>query len=137
MICSSTSPALSLERWPCRLRMRCFKLQGRRGFSCNIFTSWLVSSSRTLAGADALDDQFGGVAEVGEKADVARAGAQEKTDRVAGVVRNGKVSTVTSPTSKESPVTKMRASIRICNWPRWLPGQAIAINGQMQVRRPG
>src|ERR1019366_490174 len=39
MICSAVSAAASFERWPCRPRIRCLRLQGRRGQSCSIFTS--------------------------------------------------------------------------------------------------
>ena len=38
-ICSATSAAASFERCPCRLKMRCLRLHGRRGSSCNILTS--------------------------------------------------------------------------------------------------
>ena len=40
--------------------------------------------------ADALDDEFRHVAEVGDDANVARDGAKKKSDRVLRVVRNGK-----------------------------------------------
>src|ERR1039458_6976921 len=39
--------------------------------------------------ADALDDQFCHVTEVGDKTDVAGGGAQQKTDGVLGIVRDG------------------------------------------------
>lgn len=39
-----------------------------------------------VGGADPLNDQFGGVAEVGEKTDVSPARAQEETDRVVGIM---------------------------------------------------
>lgn len=43
-----------------------------------------------VRGADAFDDEFGHVAEVGDETDVCRLCAQEKSDRVLRVVRNGK-----------------------------------------------
>jgi len=42
-----------------------------------------------VRGAHAFDDEFGRVAEVGQEADVAVAGAEQKPDRVAGIVRDG------------------------------------------------
>lgn len=42
-----------------------------------------------VGGADALDDEFSGVAEVGEEADVAGGGAEEEADGVLGVVGDG------------------------------------------------
>ena len=42
-----------------------------------------------IGGADAFDDQFGRVAEVGEETNVARRGAQQESDGIGGVVRHG------------------------------------------------
>lgn len=39
-----------------------------------------------VGGANAFEDEFGGVAEIGGEADVAGRGAQEKADRVLGIV---------------------------------------------------
>ena len=43
-----------------------------------------------VRGADAVEHEPGGVAEVGGEADVAARGAQQKSDRILGVVRDGK-----------------------------------------------
>src|SRR5438132_3254131 len=43
-----------------------------------------------VRGTDRLDNQFRRMAQVGQKTEVARAGPQEKTDRIARVVWNGK-----------------------------------------------
>ena len=43
-----------------------------------------------VRGADAVKHEPGGVAEVGGEADVAARGAQQKSDRILGVVRDGK-----------------------------------------------
>src|SRR2546426_7539824 len=43
-----------------------------------------------VRGPDALDDEFGGMAEVGQETDIAGRGAKEKADGIVGVVRNRK-----------------------------------------------
>jgi hypothetical protein len=42
-----------------------------------------------VGGANALDDEFGGVAEVSEEADIPGGGTEQEPDGVLGVVRNG------------------------------------------------
>ena len=67
-----------------------------------------------VRGADAVEHELGGMAEVGGKADVAARGAQKKSDRVLRVVRNGKrldASRRRSQNSRRSQTTASRFSI--------------------------
>ena len=89
MISTAASAAASFERWPWRPRIRCFKLQERRGI-LEHFDIVIGFQDQDVRGAHALDDQFGHVAEVGDEPQVAGGRAQQKTNRVLGIVRNGK-----------------------------------------------
>src|SRR5204862_6879152 len=43
-----------------------------------------------IGGADPFDDQLGGMAKIGQKTDACAIGPEHKTDRIIGIVRDGK-----------------------------------------------
>lgn len=82
---------------------------------------------------DALDDQFRHMAKVGEKADVAGASAQQKTDGVASVVRNrkgvdGDVANCKGIAGGEEAGVNPDVQLILDGF----AGQAVAINGDLQ-----
>ena len=50
--------------------MRCFRLQGRRGVVAQHLQIVVGFEQENVGGADALDDELGGVAQIGQETDV-------------------------------------------------------------------
>ena len=69
-----------------------------------------------MGGADAFEDQFGDVAQVGQETDIHRGGAQRKPTGSWASCGMANVSTRMSPTSKLAPVGRRRQSSRVWSW---------------------
>ncbi len=119
--------------------MRCFRLQGRRGFLQHLQVV-IGFQHQHVGGADAFEDQFGGVAEVGQKADVPAGRAQQKADRIGGVVRDGEgvhrdVADLKAARRGEDAAFKLALQLELDGF----LGEPVAINGNVELRpgRPG
>jgi len=80
--------------------------------------------------ADAFDDEFGGVTEVGEEADVAERVIEHESDRIVGVVRHGKavdfeIAHIDRRARFKEPPVGERGHLGM----EIFGGQAVAING--------
>lgn len=91
-----------------------------------------------VGGADALDDEFGGVAEVGEEADVAGGGAEEESDGVLGVVGDGEridgdIAEVEGAAGLELPEGEGDFALAVDGF----GGEAVAVDGDTEFSGDG
>ena len=87
-----------------------------------------------MGGAHAFDDEVGGMAEIGEEADVPRGGAQEEADGIVGVVRHAEsvdreVAEIKGGTGGEESVVERALELSLDGF----FGETIAVNGDAQA----
>ena len=124
MICSATSAAASFERWPCRPRMRCLRLQGRRGAILQHLHVMVRLQHQRMGRADSFEHQPRGMAQVRQETDVAGAGAEQVTNRVLGVVRDAErldqdVAHFKTDSGGEKPAGQARLVLILAPPPGW------------------
>ena len=89
-----------------------------------------------VRGADAFDDEPGGVAEVGEEPDVSGGSPQKEADGVLGVVRNAEGvdgNVVQLECGSGGKKTVVERGIELCG--DGLAGETIAVDGDSELAR--
>ena len=90
MICAAASAAASFERWPCRPRMRCLRLHGRRATILQHFYVVVGLQDEDVCASRALEHELGNVTEVGDKTKIAGGGVQQKSNGILCIMGNGR-----------------------------------------------